>query len=201
MIRRKKAQSQHLAFLRPSSTTFRPQRRGSKGASPCAVQRSNVNLGSWHAALGALDLELAGRHSASGGGFFVCTLFVPSHLASTSQFHNMVGKLPTDFSAPRHPKWTNFLPIRGSVVRSMSSGNAPGGPKPNSRDTPVSRRRRWGCSSAGAATSTPGMRRFEPSGFVCRAGTCPLAQRSACASRRFAAAGGSRKKPSRALSA
>ena len=53
-----------------------------------------------------------------------------------------------------------------------------------------------GLLSAGAATSTPGMRCFEPSGFVCRAGTCPLAQRSACASRRFAAAGGSRKKPS-----
>ena len=42
---------------------------------------------------------------------------------------------------------------------------------------------------------------LEPSGFVCRAGTSRVAQRSACASRRFAAAAGSRRRPSRARSA
>ena len=32
------------------------------------LERGSGNLGSWHAALGALGLELAGRHLASGSG-------------------------------------------------------------------------------------------------------------------------------------
>ena len=66
-------------------------------AAPRLLERSDVSLGSWCAALGALGLELAGHHVAGGGGFFVCTLFVP------------ILARPPNFTTWR----VNFLPVSG----------------------------------------------------------------------------------------
>ena len=111
----------------------------------------------------------------------------------------MAGKLLAGFRGGRPLEWANFLPVLTSQLNSERKGERLASLRPRLRRRPISRNGRCERWSKGAARLTRGTPRFEPSGFVCRAGASRVAQRSACASRRFAAAAGSRRRPSRSV--